>query len=62
MVNGMLIDTDEETSKSPTAMPRGFFSGFASATIDLNEEALFDASPEVEGRNRDKNERVGFGG
>lgn len=62
MVNGMLMETVDEINRSPTAKLSGFFSGFASATIDLKDEALFDASPEGAGRNRDRNERLGGGG
>ena len=50
MVNGTLIDTALETMSRPTATPRGFFSGTASATILRNDDALFvvpSGSPEL---------------
>ena len=62
IVNGMLIDTVDDTNKSPTAIPRGFFSGFASETMARNDEALFaGSSPDVEMK-RENSERFGFAG
>jgi hypothetical protein len=43
MVNGMLMDTDEETKSRPIAAAKGLRSGFASETIFLNDDALSDA-------------------
>ena len=40
MVNGMLMDTDEETKRRPFAVAKGLRSGFASETILLNDDAL----------------------
>lgn len=40
MVNGTLIDTEEEISKRPIAIRSGFFSAFASATIFRREVVL----------------------
>jgi hypothetical protein len=40
-VNGMLIETEDETSNKPTANVRGLFSGFAKATIFRNDDALW---------------------
>ncbi len=49
----MVIDTEDEMSRRPTANPRGFFSGLAKATIERKDDALFDASLPGEGRKRD---------
>lgn len=38
MVNGTLIETPEDTKSNPTAMSKGFRSGFASATILLKDD------------------------
>lgn len=59
-VNGMLIDTEDETSNKPTANVKGFFSGLAKATILRNDDALL-LSFAVTGRIRDHNERFGVG-
>ena len=60
-VNGMLIDTDEETSKRPIAVRRGRRSGRARANIlrnDVDVETAASASGEIEdGRNRERIER-----
>ena len=63
MVKGILIDTDDETSSSPMAIPSGFFSGLASATIFRNDDALLVVSAANDvGRIRDQNDRFGVGG
>jgi hypothetical protein len=41
MVNGMLIETEDETSSNPTAMNNGFRSGLARETIFQSDEADF---------------------
>ncbi len=56
-VNGMDIDTVDETKSKPTAMDSGFRSGFARATILRNEEVVSD---DEEGNIRDTME--GFWG
>ena len=43
MVNGMLMDTEEEMKSRPIAIARGLRSGLASATIFLNDDAVCDA-------------------
>src|SRR6266478_2002877 len=60
-VNGMLIETEDETSNRPTANVRGFFSGLAKATIFRNDDALW-LSFAVTARIRDHNEGLGVGG
>lgn len=60
-VNGMLIETDDETSNKPTANVRGFFSGLAKATIFRNDDALW-LSFAVTASIRDHNEDFGIGG
>jgi len=59
-VNGMLIETEDETSNKPTANVRGFFSGLAKATIFPNDDALW-LSFEVTASIRDHNEGFGVG-
>lgn len=65
-VSGIVIDTDDETSRSPMAIPSGFLSGFASATIERKDDALFVASPPADGSRRENMDRFGvacgFGG
>lgn len=56
MVNGILMDTVEDTRRSETAIPRGFASGLASATILRNEEALLVVSETDAGRKRDSHD------
>lgn len=58
----MLIETEDETSSSPIAIPSGFFSGLARDIIERNDDALFDVSPDDEGRKRDISDRFGFNG
>lgn len=60
-VNGMLIETEDETSNKPTANDKGFFSGLAKATIFRNDDALW-LSFVVTARIRDHNEGFGAGG
>ena len=60
-VNGMLIETEEETSNKPTANVRDFFSGLAKATIFRNDDALW-LSFAVTVNIRDHNEGFGVGG
>lgn len=60
-VNGMLIDTVDETSNNPTANVKGFFSGLARATIFRNDDTLW-LSFAVAGNIRDHSERFGAGG
>jgi hypothetical protein len=54
-VNGTLMDTLEDNSRSPIAISSGFRSGLARDTIFLNEEVLCGAlaSMEIEGSIRD---------
>ena len=59
-VNGMLIETEDETSNNPTANVRGFFSGLAKATIFRNDDTLW-LSFGVMGSIRDHNEGFGVG-
>lgn len=59
-MNGMLIETDDETSNNPTANERGFFSGLAKATIFRNDDALW-LSFAVSASVRDHNEGFGIG-
>jgi len=40
MVNGMLMDTEDETKRRPTAIIKGFRSCLASEAIFLKEDAL----------------------
>lgn len=57
-MKGILIETDEETSRSPMAIPKGFFSGLANATIFRNDDALFVVSAAIAaGRKRDNIDR-----
>ena len=51
-MNGTLIDTALDMRSRPIAIPKGFFSGRASATIFRNDDALFVESCAFEGRNR----------
>ena len=58
-VNGILIETDEDTSRSPMAVKRGRRSGRARATILRNEvETGIDASVLEEKEDGRKRERV----
>ena len=59
-VNGILIETEDETNNKPTASMRGFFSGFAKATIFRNDDALW-LSFAVTANVRDHNEGFGVG-
>ena len=52
MVNGTLIETALDASRSPMAIPSGFLSGIASATILRNEDALLVVSWVSEESNR----------
>jgi hypothetical protein len=57
-VNGMLNDTDEDTSKSPIAVRRGRRSGRARAKILRNDvDAGTDPSAFGDGRKRERMER-----
>jgi hypothetical protein len=60
MVNGILIETEDETSNSPTARVRGFFSGLASLMIARKEDAVLEVSPLEDGISRDKMALFGF--
>lgn len=40
IVNGILIETEDETSNNPIAMSNGFRSGFAREMIFRNDEAV----------------------
>jgi len=60
-VNGILIETEDETSSKPTANVRGLFSGLAKATIFRNDDALW-LSFAVTVSIRDHNEDFGVGG
>lgn len=51
-MNGTLIDTALDTNNSPIAIPSGFFSGFASATILRNDDVVLVESCALEGRKR----------
>lgn len=57
MVNGILIDTVEDTRRREMAIPSGFRSGLASAIILRKEDALFVVSWTDEGRKRVSHER-----
>lgn len=61
MVKGILIDTEDDRNKSPTAIPNGFFSGRASETIARNEDALLPGSSPDEAISRPNIDRFGFG-
>ena len=61
-VRGMVMDTEEETSKSPIAIPRGLFSGLASDTIERNDDAVVVVSPPADGRKRDSSDLFGVDG
>lgn len=61
-VNGMLIDTALDTTSKQMDIARGFLSGFASATILRNEDAVFPFSANEEGRTRERTEGFGAGG
>lgn len=55
MVNGILMDTEDETSNKPMAIVKGFRSGFASANIFRKEDALWGALLSTEeGNTRDR--------
>jgi hypothetical protein len=60
MVNGMLMDTEEEISSNPTADVKGFFSGLARFTIARKDDAVLEASPPEEGITLDRIERFGL--
>ena len=60
-VNGMLIETEDETSNKPMANVRGFFSGLAKATIFRKDDALW-LSFAVTASIRDHIEGFGVGG
>ena len=48
MVNGMLMDTEDEMKRRPTARVKGLFSGLARLTMARKEDAvLLGSSPEV---------------
>lgn len=49
-------------NNNPMASDRGFFSGLANEIMDRKDEALLDASPPEEGRNLERNERLGVAG
>lgn len=57
MVNGMLIDTVEDTRRREMAIPSGFRSGLARAMILRKEDALFVVSWTDEGRKRVSHDR-----
>ena len=59
MVNGILIETEDETNSNPTASDKGFFSGRARVTIARSEDAVFAASPPDEGTSRERMDRFG---
>ena len=52
IVNGTLIETALDTMSNPIAIPRGFFSGRASATILRKEDALLPDSCALDGSSR----------
>ena len=60
MVKGILIDTEDDRNRSPTAIPNGFFSGRASETIARNEDALLPGSSPDEAIIRPNIDRLGF--
>lgn len=49
IVNGMLIETEDETSNNPIAMSRGFRSGLARATIFRKDDAVSGDFLKIEG-------------
>ena len=58
IVNGMLIETLDETNNRPIAVANGLRSGLARATTLRNEEEDFE-SESVAGRNLDRTDRFG---
>lgn len=58
-VNGMLIDTALDTTRSPMDIARGFLSGFASAIILRKEDAVFPFSANDAGMTRERTEGLG---
>lgn len=61
-VNGILIETELETTSSPIDIASGLRSGFASATILRKEEAVLPVSANDAGRTRERTEGFGAGG
>lgn len=55
MVNGMDMDTLDETSNNPTAVNSGFFSGLARSTI-FRKDVTFCAVDEGDGVRRERRE------
>lgn len=62
MVNGILIDTEEDTSSKPIAVIKGFFSGRARAAILRKEDALVGVFEKVPGSTLDNTEGFFVGG
>ena len=62
IVNGTLIDTALDTMSRPIAMPSGFFSGIASATILRKDDAVLAESCVSAGRKRFHMDFFGAGG
>ena len=54
ILNGIDIDTEDETNKSPIAVKRGFRSGLARAMILRADAALLGAGETEEGSIREK--------
>jgi hypothetical protein len=53
MVNGMLIDTEDETKSKPMAISNGFRSGLARDMIFRNEDAVGGEWVNIPGRTLD---------
>lgn len=54
------MDTEDETNRRPTAIVRGFFSGFASETMARKDDALLEGfSPDE--TSLDSRDRFGLG-
>ena len=61
MVNGILIDTEEDTSSKPIAANKGFFSGRARAMILRKEDAVVGAAEKTPGSTLDSTEGLFMG-
>lgn len=61
MVNGILIDTEDDTNSKPIAANKGFFSGRARATILRKEDAVVGAAEKVPGSTLDSSESLFVG-
>lgn len=57
----MLMETEDETKRSPTARVKGFFSGLARETIARKDDAVLLGSSPEEGMSLDDIVRFGTG-